>query len=108
MELEFVGQRIGLTDIQVDAENHWYWIIGEFDGLLVDITRAQSVPPEQTDTRLFLYPRADEIAADIADELVSRLHALRISPVYLGSWVYKRGNEYEKQILQTRTSGPTG
>ncbi|MGZ4973139.1 MAG: hypothetical protein ACXWDN_10295 [Limisphaerales bacterium] len=104
MELESLGQQIGLTDIQADAENYWCWIIGEFNDVLIDITRTHTVPPEQTDTRLFLYPRADDIAGDIADKLVSRLHALHISPVYLGSWVYKRGDEYEKQILQTRTS----
>ncbi len=102
LELEELGEAIGLTDISCDAENYWAWIIGDFVDVLVDITRTHTVPPGETDTRLFLYPGHDALAPALADELVSRLHALDISPVFVGQWVPEKGDEFKKLILFTR------
>lgn len=103
IEIEELAEKLGLSDIVVDAENYWEWATGELEGFKLDITRTHTVNPKETDTRIFLLGDNEQFSKELCDQLVRKLKTLNIAPIYLGIWIYKQGNEFEKIIEQTIT-----
>jgi hypothetical protein len=102
LDIRNLGDKLNLINIEEDAENFWEWIIGTFNGVRIDISREHSVPAQSTDTRIFVYERKKEFSIELSNELVKHLHALNISPVYLGNWISLSGNAFKKNIIDIK------
>ena len=100
-DLEELGTQIGLQHIEADAENVWEWITGSFGPYRLDITRMHALTPATTDTRIFLLRDERIFPQALSHALIQRLLAFAITPIHLGRWVYIKGEEYAKVVVET-------
>jgi hypothetical protein len=98
LPLSKLGAVLGLSDIEPDGENYWEWIIGELDGLALDITRTHTVPAADTPTRIFRLGGQRAFSQAMIDVLVERITAAGIAPIMLGAWIYRSGNDFDLRV----------
>jgi hypothetical protein len=103
LDIEELAEKIGLSDIDADAENYWEWVTGSLIEFKLDITRTHTVPPEETETRIFLLEEKKQFTQELCDLIEERLKQLNIAPIHFGSWVYKQGNDFELCSVKTVT-----
>ena len=105
LSLEQIAERLELTDVDVDSENYWEWVIGTAAGVRIDITRTHTVPAGTTDTRIFILtpePPIRSFDADLIDHLVVRLRRFVEGPISCGRWIYLRGDDFDLVVVATR------
>jgi prophage antirepressor-like protein len=100
MNLYNLAHKLGMVNIEEDAENFWEWVTGELMGVTLDITRTHTVPPTKTDTRIFLLDKNNYFPDELLDILTKKLKILQISPLYLGSVKYISGNDFESHPVK--------
>jgi hypothetical protein len=84
-----------LSAISYDAENDWEWIIGELDGVEVDLTRRHKLPRFETDIRIF---RLDQREFTAEQRDLARLRPLALGSIKYGRWIYRSGNDFEMVV----------
>ena len=99
LPLKSIGEIFGYNDIKVEGENYWEWIIVNLEGIALNITRSNTVPPKETDTRVFAYGPPAFSQKNIA-YITGKLQRQGISPIYVGHWNYLHGNEFNKKVDQ--------
>ncbi|HEX8694407.1 MAG TPA: hypothetical protein VF746_18440 [Longimicrobium sp.] len=93
LPLAALAEGLRLEDVEEDAEDYWEWVTGTMSGERIDITRTHALPPEATDTRVFL-PDGEALPAGLLGELVARLREVVPGPITAGRWEYLRGNDF--------------
>jgi hypothetical protein len=93
-----IVEALGLSDAHYDAEDHWEWAIGTFDGVQLDVTRAHVRAPSSVETRIF---RVDNgtISDALRMILVDRLRSVALGRVWWGRWVHRKGEDFELQAV---------
>ena len=93
-----LGEALGLSGIDPDAENYWEWIIGNLAGVALDITRTHTVPSGETPTRIFRLGDDRGFSQAMIDTLVLDIKAAGIAPIMLGAWIYRSGNDFDVRV----------
>jgi hypothetical protein len=106
LSLRELADALGARVLSADAENHWEWLIADFAGVQLDLTRTHTVPAAQTDTRIFLWGgHTRGFPQPALDRLVTELRRIRIDPVYVGAWLYRSGEEFDL-VVHDEITGP--
>ncbi|MFE7182517.1 hypothetical protein [Streptomyces erythrochromogenes] len=100
--LEELATALGARVDVVDGENYWEWVIADFAGIQIDITRTHTTAPQDTDTRIFPYASpVSPFPRHVLRQLVAGLQRVGIDPIHVGEWVYLRGNEFDQVVHET-------
>ncbi|WP_374774982.1 hypothetical protein OG756_20765 [Streptomyces sp. NBC_01310] len=104
--LEELATALGAEVVTVDEENYWEWVIADFAGVQIDITRTHTTAPEDTDTRIFPSPYMDlaSFPRHVIRELVTGLQRIGTDPIHVGEWVYLRDNDFDRVVHETITA----
>ncbi|HEY1014906.1 MAG TPA: hypothetical protein VGE07_19515 [Herpetosiphonaceae bacterium] len=102
LPLRDLARALRMTDVTADAENYWEWIIGTLGGMTLDITRTHTLPAAEVPTRIFRLEAPRAFAAVQQAFVAARLQQAGITPIFLGAWVYRSGDEFELQVAETR------
>jgi hypothetical protein len=103
LPLTGLGEALGLSDIDHDGENYWEWIIGNLAGVALDISRTHTAPAAATPTTIFRLNEHQAFTSDMINVLVPRIQAVGITPIMLGSWIYRSGNDFDLRVDRTIT-----
>ncbi|WP_444905953.1 hypothetical protein ACJJIR_15020 [Microbulbifer sp. SSSA008] len=101
--LEQIGEILGLVNISYDVENYWEWILGNYGEFRVDVTRAHTVSPEETETRVFLLGDNRTFTNELIRDFSGKLKLSGVSTIYIGKWVYVKGNDFDLQVREKIT-----
>lgn len=104
LSLPEIGKRLEMTVDVHDSENYWEWIIGEFNGERLDVTRAYRKARSKADTRIFLLDK-DHFSETLLDALLSKLRSFVSGTISCGQWKYISGNDFD--LIPVLTSDPT-
>ncbi len=102
LDLEELAVKIGLSSTSYDYENEWEWIIGSINDRKLDMTRLHSVEPSSTYTRIFILGDDRLFDLQLIDQIVLLLKRISIQPVYLGQWLYRSGQDFDRVIVETK------
>ncbi len=96
--LEEIAHALSLTDLEVDAEDQWEWVLGNVGAIRLDLTRAHVRPRRVSDVRIF---RLDEerLDAPLIALLVERCRPLALDAIKCGRWTHRAGNTFNKTVV---------
>lgn len=97
--LENIAIGLALNNIQCDAEDYWAWVIGERDGLRVDLTRTHTLPPDEQDTEIFLV-HGLSFPPELKTLIVADLRQIVNGPIQCGR-VIVEGNDGKRIVTET-------
>ncbi len=102
MSLDEIAIAIGMSDQVHDAEDYWEWVIGELNGIQLDLTRSHTKPRTDSDTRIFRLDNLQFSESEI-EALCDRLCSATNSTIRWGRWEYISGNDYNKIIVGSKS-----
>lgn len=99
LSLNAIALKRRLINVQFDCEDYWEWAIGTFVDTTLDITRTHTLPPDQTDTRIFLCEK-NEFPPTLLDNLLSCLGQFITGAIKCGRWIPQADNEFDRVVMQ--------
>ena len=89
LEIEEVGAVLGLHEPGHDHETRWEWVIGEFEGVSLDLTRDHTQPNVDVDLQIFRVDLAN-FGHGLLSLIEDKLESIAIGEVEHGVWVDPR------------------
>jgi hypothetical protein len=102
LPLEAIAQRLGLHDIDEDAENYWEWVIGQRGETEINIARTHTRPPHLVETRVSL-ATFSAMPESLVTGLVRDLQVFVPGIVFCGRWRFREGNEFDLEVVHEFT-----
>jgi hypothetical protein len=98
--LEELAAALGARVRSADVEDYWQWVIADFADIQINITRAHTKAPNDTDTRIFQHGSGPSpgLPQHALQRLVVELQRIGIRPIYVGKWVYRHGNDFDHVV----------
>ena len=89
LEVEQVGEVLGLHEPRHDHENRWEWIIGDFEGVSLDLTRDHTHANAEVDLQIFRYDGGN-FGQGLLALITEKLEPIAIGEIEHGVWVDPR------------------
>ncbi len=84
LEIDDLAIHLGLRISDESSENYWMWVIGMLDGYELDITRTHTLPPKDTETKIFMLNHGGNFTNELMEKLISRLKLVGVTSIRLG------------------------
>lgn len=100
--LSQIGEHLQLSDVTYDAENYWEWVIGDFGGARIDITRTHTQPRASVYVRIFRLDNAPFNDA-LKPQLIQALRRFVRGEIFCGRWIFTSGNDFDVDVSEVHT-----